>query len=536
MRRLFMAWMTLVLAAGCGPEALTQDPGGEPTGASEAALTLPSGAMTVTAAATTNVGEIRVTWTDFPDEASYRLFSTTSATPGPLFVNGGVSPSWTHLQTLGANQTSFLHQTASTTMYAVCAFESDPANDDLIEQCFGNSARVAPRGAGAVALVNSLTVTRTGKTSIGVAWIESFSTATSVVSISPVGTGTSSVRDDPDESFVFTGLRPGTLHTVTACVQSSDQLAEGTRTCRSLQERTLPDVPLAIDSVSINNADTSPRSRTVTFSHDNVQTNAASAYLVRLIQNDTVLQDIRVFPDGFGFQTHRVTFTGLTPFSGYEAWVIPYNTQVGPSAGVGFTTPAEAVGEAVALSGNSAMVLFDAGAPGDWSVERKDGTAWVLVGTHRVFTPGPQRLVLQGLTASQTVRLRWRLAFLRSVSEEFVATPASPGAPEIIQGSIRSLFPTSSGLPLRVSATFVPTASGSAEYQLQTKTTWGAWSTLSSTGTGTFTEGTPVSLSGLSDMVVLGARVCRKTPLWGTYYVVACSGELQYPTGGVPRL
>ncbi len=533
MRRLFMAWMTLFLASGCGPEVPSHDSG--PTGTTETALTLPSVNPVVTAAPTTNVGEIRVTWTDFPDEASYRLFSTTSPNPGPLFEGGGIGTSWTQVVTLGSNQTSFFHQTFSDTMYAVCAFENDPSNERLIEHCFGPSARGTPKPLFVAAEVNRLVVTRTGKTSIGVSWVESFATETSLVSISPAGTGPSSVRDDPDENFNFTGLRPGTVHTITACVQSSDQLADGTRTCRSIRASTLPDVPLAIDSVSVSHTDPSPRSRTVSFTHDNVQTNAVSAYLVRLIQNDTVLQDMRVVPDTYGPQTHRVTFSNLEPFSDYEAWVIPYNTAVGPSAGVNFTTPAEAVGEAVALSGNSAMVLFEAGAPGDWSVERKDGTSWVLVGTHRVFTPGPQRLVLQGLTASQTVRLRWRFAFLRTVSAEFVAAPASQGAPEVLQGSIRSLFPAGGTLPLRVSATFLPTVSGFAEYQLQTKTTWGSWSTLSSTS-GTFEAGAPVSLGGTRDMLVTGARVCRRVPKGDTAYFVSCSGEIQYATGGVPRL
>lgn len=490
----------------------------------------------VTAVASTTPGFIEVSWPDFAGENGYHIYRTTMSDPPPVLSGNSTSISvntgWELSMDVPSNTTSASISAFATSRVAVCAYGTDTASDLMV--CFGPSAAVTPAAVLDGAQINGLAAREVTATSIAVAWRDSFSTVRSEISISP---GNQSVVDDADETHRFVGLAPGTLHTITGCAQSSRQVAEGARSCNSISVRTLPSAPGAVDSLSVlPGAD--PRSRTIRFTDNNAVPNPASSYSVRLFRNgnETVLQQRQVLGTA-GPQTHSVDFSGLEPFTDYEVWVIPLNVSgVGGAAGIGFTTPAEVVLSSRPLSGNSALLEFEAKAVGEYIVERR-GANGAFTPLSRLLVTGARKhqLVLGGMTGAQRIRLRWRFASLESTSALVRVTPGRRGAPEVVSGASGALTPFSNGPPLQISAVFMPTVSDPAgtdvSYFLRGDLLDGVSRTVGDPLRPPFTAGQSVSISARSQTLLLSPRVCRRTTLR-----TACSAPLDIGTAGLQRV
>ena len=206
------------------------------------------------------------------------------------------------------------------------------------------------------------------------------------------------------------------------------------------------------------------------------------------------MTDQTFFPDSFGVKTYSHTFTGLTPFTAYEAWVAPYNqTGVGTSAGVGFTTPAEVDVEARPLSGKSVLLRWLAPTIGGYQVQRSSAGTFSNLGDEiRTTNATEQRVIVENMNAVQTLRVAWQLAFLRSQSAPVTGTPLPAGTPEFVSvhGSPTFIPPTRPrvdgnrvlpGAPARMgtrqTVTYRTTVAGAATYILQRQTVSG-WQTV----------------------------------------------------------
>ena len=479
-------------------------------------------------------GRLLVSWNDWSGETGYQLLATGSTNPGLPFNGTQLNDTWFLVTTLDADVTSHNALAFSPLSFAVCALDANAsASGDVLVQCTPRSERVTPPPVLDGARINELHLVSVTKSSIEVRWVESVSTVRSEVSIAP---GTETVVDDLNEQHRFTNLQPGRTHVITACAQSQGQLSAGTRSCKTLTMATLPNAPTGIDSLAVL-AGTNPRAKTIRFTNDNPVQSAASSYLVRLFLDgaDTVLQE-QVISAGPGPLSRDVAFTGLTPFTAYEAWVIPLNVSgVGTAAGIGFTTPAEVVLSSLPLSGTSALLQFDAGAIGDYALERRGAAGFETVTRLRVYTPGRQRVVVEGMSTAQTWRVSWTLASLTARSNELLVSRGPTGAPEVVSGSFGPQFPFGNTLPLRASATFLPTMNDSGKvsmsYVLVGDLVGGSAQTLATLSTGPFTTSQTESLSGTSSFVVSNPRVCRKT-----LTSLACSANVTVGTAGLLRV
>lgn len=525
MKRLWSAVLSFCLAAACG----------HPTELEAAEVRQAREALgTVTVEVGPGDGHLTVTWPDVSGELGYRIFSTQSTQPTALLAEPS---SWRLAGTTEANDTSFTHLTFNKTAYIVCAdFEDQNGTVDPL-QCSAPTARFEPSGLPVIADINELGANNIGTRHIGVTWKESFSTTRSRISISPQGSGQSAVENDPDESFLFSGLQPNTSYRITGCVASDDQITLGEETCKTIVVSTFIELaqPGSLRSLSVDAADPSPRSRTIRFTHDNQGAAAVSSYFVRLFDagaND-FREEKRVLSRGTGLQSYSVTFDGLEPYGDYEAWVIPANTSgPGPASGIFFTTPIELLPETVALSGNSAMLLFDADAPGDYAIEQNG----VVTDTLRISTPGAQRIVFDNLSTSKTLRVKWRYGTLNTVSPAVTASRGPSGAPEVRSGFLGPQFPFGDLTPMRISATFQPTvASLTGKYVLQGTMLTGGTRTLATLGPSAFSTSSRYTMSDTESLVVTSARVCREvTSKLGTTY--HCSASLAFATDGLIRL
>ena len=526
--KMLVGWVFVSLVA-CGPPEDALE-----VGRSEAAILGAPSSQDVTVQRN-GPGRLLVLWNDWSGETGYQLLATGSTNPGLPFNGTELNATWFLVATLDANVTSHNAQALSTLSFSVCARDANAsAAGDVLVQCTPRSARVTPEAVSDGASINELHLVSVTKSSIEVRWIESISTVRSEVSIAP---GTQTVVNDPEEQHQFTNLQAGREHTITACAQSQGQLTAGTRSCRTLTVATLPNAPTGIDSLAVLPS-TNPRARTIRFTDDNPLQSAASSYLVRLFPDgaDTVLQE-QVVNAGPGPLTRDVTFTGLNPFTAYEAWVIPRNVSgVGTAAGIGFTTPAEVVLSSLPLSGTSALLQFEAGAFGDYALERRGAAGFETVTRLRVYTPGRQRVVVEGMSAAQTWRVSWTLASLTSRSNELLVSRGPTGSPEVVSGSFGPEFPFGNlPLPLRVSATFRPTMNDSGKvsmsYVLVGDLLGGSAQTLAALSTGPFSTSQTESLSGRSSFVVSNPRVCRKT-----LTSLACSANVTMGTAGLLRV
>lgn len=492
--------------------------------------------MFIQAAPTDTEYELRVTWADFLDEDGYQLIANNDSTPGPIFV-GTEQPSlgngWELITNLPANTTEFVHTTIYSWTYAICGLKK------LEISCAGFSTHASPKSPPASASVDSLQVSLIAADRVRVQWTQSSNTMYSRAEVKQGSNILFTQENDADQSITFLGLQPNATHTIEVCVRNEVQTA-ASETCRSTTARTLPLIPLAPSSVGVNQSDPSPRQRTVSFSHNNRSNNAVTSIAVRLIKDNEVVKDHYVYPDSFGERDYQHTFTDLQPFTGYEAWVIPYNQSgVGTSAGIGFTTPTEVNLSVQPLSGDSVMLRWLAPAIGQYVIERKNGTTWTEIYTTRLLHPGEPRVILERMDGSKEVRVTWKLAYLNTQSAPIVATPLSLGAPELVSVRSRSIF---FGNPLRFGTrytiTFRTTVAGSAEYILQRKTT-ANWVTVASTRTSlfpspTFADNTLYTLRHETTGLLTQYRIC-KGQLRSSRGLL-CGPSHHWASEGLPRL
>lgn len=541
MKKLLGIWAFALLSASCAspPDERVE------VGVQRDALTPPFSPVTIARVSSVD-GNIDVSWPDWEGETNYRLFANESTNP-PLLFNGNLlGEGWTQIATPDEDVLTFRHRVDGARSYIACAEDINaPDAGPIVLQCAGISARVKPSSILDGASINDLTYVAVGTTFIDVEWKDSGFLVHSEISISPLpfpGFPSSTV-DNQDQAFTFSALRPGTDYTITGCAQSERQTQRGEHTCNSIHVATLPEAPRGIESLRVLPS-TSARSQSIRFSDDNSAAFAASSYLVRLFRDgeNEVFQEKTINSTGPGQQTHTVTFNGLTPFTAFEAWVIPLNVSgPGTASGIGFTTVAEVVLTSQPLSGTSAMLMFNADAYGDYSIERKTNGTFTELTRIRVAEPAAQRVVLDDMSTSQTIRVTWRFAGRVSSSNELLVARGPTGAPEILTGSFGPQFPFGDTLPLRASATFDPTITDvgkvNAVYVLNVDAySTGGTRTLATLSTLPFYAGEAESLSGTSQTLVSSPRVCRKVTSSTGVVTLACSAGLGFKTQGLIRV
>jgi hypothetical protein len=486
--------------------------------------------MFIQAAPTEEHYKLRVTWRDALDEDAYQLLANVSSTPGPVF-GPNADAGWELVTNLPANATEFTDDTLFGQSYAICALKG------LEMTCFGPSSYAIPTYPPEPAQVESLQVSLIATNSLRVQWTQSSNTQYSRAEIARGGSILSSVVNDADQTVRFGQLQPNVLYTLKICVRNQEQTVAD-ETCRSTQARTLPLAPLAVRSIGVNQSDPNPRQRTITFGYDNQPDYQVIGLMVRLIQDDHIIADNVIYPD-LGDRTYQYTFSNLEPFTSYEAWVVPYNRSgVGTSAGIGFTTPTEVNVTVHPLSGDSVMLQWRAAAIGRYGIERRNGSTWTEIGHVDVRqAPRGPRVVVQGLSGPQELRVTWKLAYLRTQSTAVTATPFSAGTPELVLVRGR---PTFFGNPPRYgthfTVTFRTTVGGLAEYVLQRKSTTD-WLTVVSTGVRfTAVDNTLYTLSYDTTGLLPEYRVCKRSLLNLGGNLLLCGASSSFASDGLTRL
>lgn len=441
----------------------------------------PAGAR-IQAAPTSTDYQLQVTWTDFTDEDSYQLVASGSISPGAILTNsGGLGSTWRLVANLSANTTSFIFETVFGQSFGVCALKGQEMT------CLGPSNFALPKSPVEPAEVESLTITLRGIDSLRLSWTQSTNTVHSRALISTSGRTIDQILNDVDQTVVFTGLSPNTSYRIEVCVRNQEQTQQN-ETCRDTTASTLPRAPLAVSSVSVDQSDPVPTARTVSFTYDNRQESAVAGFSLRLIKNEKVVASATLYPprsSPYGARSYNHKFTELAPFSGYEAWVVPYNQSgVGNSAGVGFTTPALLSAVRTSLSGDSAMVRWSTVAPGEYGIEKRlsSGT-WQSIGSYiSLVSPQIHSVVIDDVTSAQDVRVTWKLAYLRSQSAPISAVALAAGTPELVHVTAHSRMPAPTLSGLRHTVAFRTTATHTGEYVLQLRSAANQWTTVASIG------------------------------------------------------
>lgn len=486
----------------------------------------PPANFSIQAAPTDQHFQLRVTWTDFADEDGYQLFASGNISPGPIIVGSGSNTTWRLVQNLSSNRTDFLDSTMVGQTYGVCALKGQEMT------CSGASNFALPTYPPEPATVDSLNITSRGTDSLRVSWTQSANTVYSrawiiVESVNPA------ILNDADQSVMFTGLSPNRDYDIRVCVRNQQQ-TPANETCRSTTAKTLPSVPLAVSSVSVNQSDPSPTARTVSFTYNNQPASAVVGFSVRLIKDNQVLANTTLYPasaSSFGERTYSHTFTNLSPFTGYEASVIPYNRSgPGTSAGIGFTTPVLLQPVMTPLSGDSAMLRWWGAAPGEFAVEKRlSSGAWQLLGSYISLAQGiNHRVVIDDVTSAQTVRVTWKLAYLRSQSEPVSATALAAGTPELLDvRAARQYVPEAAAFGNRFTVSFRATAASSGQYILQGRTSANDWTTVDSLGS---LQPSPINTFSANTVYALNHVVAGSRP---TYRI--CKNQLAFQVGGAMR-
>ena len=477
-----------------------------------------------------------------------------------------IGPDWVIVRFLNKDTAEFTDNgVLHTVAYAICALKDtqiDSDNDGTPDQtltegsCFGPSLRVTPKGPPAG--VSSLQIFEKGADRLGLHWIQTSDTTFSRASVSQNGNVINSVDNDSDQSVVFTGLGPNAAFSLQVCVRNAEQSVDSP-TCTSISASTLPRIPLAVSSVSVDESDPNPRQRTVNYTYDNEHDSAAIGLTVNIIKDDAIVKTFTEFLNGFGTKSFSHNFTGLLPFTAYEAWVIPYNqTGIGTSEGVGFTTPTEVHIAPQPLSGDSVLLRWLAPAVGGYQIQRLSGGTWQKIGDDvTVLNPSEVRVIVENMSAPQTLRVTWVLAYLHSQSDPVSPSPLSAGTPELVSvhgvaafipatpprmDGHRAIPGVSARMGTRQTVTFRTTAAGNAKYILQRKTATG-WLTVDSIGSlalrgANFPSGAFLALHETTSGLFTGYRVCRTHLLRigrGTL-PPQCSETSSYASEGVRRI
>lgn len=469
---------------------------------------------TIQAAATNEEFQLRVTWTDFVDEDFYQLLASNSSTPGPIV--GPNSTIWEVVATLNANTTEYVDETMFSQSYGICAYKNSGEMT-----CVAPSNHARPKLPPEPASVDELTVHNRRTNSLSVSWIQSPNTRQSRVELLSSNSVIAQVPNDPDQNVTFASLSPNSAFQVRVCVRNEEQTAAD-ETCRSTTTSTLPLAPLAVNALSVNLSDPSPTSRTVSFAYDNQQSSAVVGLNVRLIKDDALLSQTTLYPPSgspYGNRNYTHTFTNLTPFTGYEVWVAPYNRSgVGTSSGVGFTTPTSLAPTLAPVSADSAVLAWLENAPGEYAIEKRlNSGTWQTVCSYRNFgRPALRRSVIEQINSAQVLRVTWKLAYLRAESNQMTLTVLAAGTPEVIRISGRSVYvPGSTAFGTRDAVSFRTTTAG-GEYQLQQRiSTTDPWVKLSSAAS-VLTSPTTANTVYVLHHTFLGRRpsyrVCRNPP------------------------
>jgi hypothetical protein len=497
--------------------------------------------MFVRAAPTSETFEVRVTWADVSGETFYEVVRHPAPSPGPIIVSQAAAPilgpGWERIALLDQDATEFVHETVQAGSYGVCATAAD---DDIA--CWGPSGFALPRVPPEPARIDRLQVFLRGVDRLGFEWAASANTVFTRVTLRRGAAEVQSLEPVNRSSLTFFELPSNTPHEITVCVRNAAQTAAN-ETCRSVTSSTLPALPLAVQSLEVVPGDPDPVGRSLRFVFDNRSATAVRGILVNLIREDAVVDTTLVIPGGFGVATHTVRFGDLTPFTGYEAWVLPYNESgVGTAAGIGFTTPVALLLEARPLSGDSVLLRWSETAAGTYGLERFDGANWVERAQFLALEPGPRAVVLEG--AGAQVRLTWRLATLRSVSEPIAATPLAFGAPELV--SVRRSV-VGVGEPRRFvtrhAVTFRTTRAGAGPYELERLTTQGWRSVAATEAVASLDADAMLTLRDDSQPPTLASapltvehRVCRVQPGSGRQTSRRCSAPTSLASTGVVRV
>jgi hypothetical protein len=502
----------------------------------------PPDGMFIRAEATDESFQLRVTWKDFLDEDAYQLIANVDSTPGEVFEQPGVlANGWELVANLPAGTTEFVHDTISSQSYGICGLKERevacvfPSNHA--------TPTLPPEQPPEPASVESLQISGRGSDHLRVQWTQSSNTQYSRAEIRRSGDVVARVENDADQSVRFDGLQSNVNYTAQVCVRNAEQTSAD-ETCDSTTARTLPLAPLAVRSVEVDQDDPDPRRRTIRFRYDNRQSTQVIGLAVRLIKDDAIVSDHYVFPDVLGEHEYEHTFTGLLPFENYEAWVIPYNQSgLGTSAGVGFTTPTEINLATHPLSGDSVMLRWLAPAVGEYTIQRRSGRSWVDMGSVRLTEPGEPRVILEHLDEPQSVRVTWKLAFLRSQSTLAEAAPLGRGVPELTSVTSRPIFlrdPMRFGV--RHTVKFRATQGGIAEYVLQRRTATD-WVTVDTIGSlrnffdGGFADDGEYTMTHDTDGVITAYRVCvRRLLSWPWPGSLQCGASSSFASAGVVRM
>jgi hypothetical protein len=496
----------------------------------------------IQAAPTENDFEIRVTWADFLDEESYQLIANNDSTPGASLTSGEqpqLTNGWELIANIARNATEFRHNTAYPWTYMICGLGGFHGQELT---CLGPSNYAHPNYPPVPAEIESLQISTIGIDKLGVQWIQSSDTVYSRAEISPRN-GLPPVENDSNQSVLFTGLQPNVSHVIRVCVRNQGQTSQD-ETCQSVSARTWPLKPLALSSVSVNQSDPNPHERTIAFSYDNQRAHQIIGFAVRLLRDNRLIKDDYVFEDRLGLHEYRYKFTDLRDFTSYETWVIPYNRSgVGESAGIGFTTPKEINLYAQPLSGDSVMLHWNASIAGRYSIEYKSSTAWTQIYTVQLLQPAWHKFVLEGMEGPVELRLKWKFAFLNSVSTPVVAAPLAVGTPELI--SLRSTSVSMGELQrpgTGLVVNFRTTVEGRAEYLLQHQNISrliSRWITVDSTGlpTTAFADNATLTLAHAFAGLPRIYRVCKRQPSINPFgWTLLCSPSDQFASEGLIRL